>query len=90
MSVFGVAALPTASQSAIAGMASASAAMASAAQEIAEAGIQGMDGYVVSLSDEPRIVDGLFGLMAADAVYTANATVARLSDGLFQDLLGTR
>ena len=48
-----------------------------------------MDGDVVSLSNEPRIVDGLIGLVAADAIYTANATVARLSDGLFQDLMGT-
>jgi hypothetical protein len=89
MSFFAVAALPSASQSALAGMASASAAMASAAQEVAEVGIQGMDGDVVSLSNEPRMVDGLIGLVAADAIYTANATVARLSDGLFQDLMGT-
>ena len=63
--------------------------MASAAQEVAEAGIRGMEGDVVSLSDEPRIVDGLIGLVVADVVYTANATVVRLSDGLFQDLMGT-
>ena len=76
MTVYGVAALPTASQSALAGMASASVAMATAAQEIAEAGTRSMDGTVVSL-------------VAADVIYTANASVVRLSDGLFQDLMDT-
>jgi hypothetical protein len=89
MTVFGVAVLPSASQSALAGMASASAAMANAAQEVAEAGIRGMGGDVVSLSEEPRIDHGLIGLVMADVVYTANASVVRLSDGLFQDLIDT-
>ncbi len=89
MTVYGVAALPTASQSALAGMASASVAMATAAQEIAEAGTRSMDGTVVSLGNEPRLEDGMIQLMAADVIYTANASVVRLSDGLFQDLMDT-
>ena len=89
MSFFGIAAFPSGMQSGLMGMASASASMAMAAQEIAEAGTQGMEGYVVSLGEEARLDDGLIGLVTADAVYTANANVVRLSDGLFQDLMGT-
>ena len=70
-------------------MSTATSSMAAATQEIAEAGTQGMSDDVVAIGSEMRIVGGLIDVMTADAVYTANATVARLSDGLFQDLVGT-
>ena len=71
------------------GMASASATVGMSAHELAKAGTQGTESYVVSLSDVAQLDLGLIGLVTADAVYTANANVVRLSDGLFQDLMGT-